>query len=113
MGGEETAEEVLRRLVAIAEDQLRWQKVAVLPQLRDTIERTLTTNQLRQAYEFCDGTTSGTEIAALVNASKASVSGWTRRWRDLGIAFETDARMTQHLVSLRSLGIDLTLPERS
>jgi hypothetical protein len=34
------------------------------------------------------------------------LSGWTRRWRDLGIAYEVaPARRIKHLASLKSLGI--------
>lgn len=84
----ETASErdVLLRLLAVAEEHLRWQRVAVTPQVRTTIERTLTTTQLREAFELCDGTRSSTDIAAAVKTAKQTMSGWTRRWRDLGIA---------------------------
>jgi hypothetical protein len=104
--------DVLVQILAVAEEQLRWQRVAVVPHVRETIERTLTTTQLREAFELCDGETSSSDIANKVKTSKQSMSGWTRRWRDLGIAFETDGRFIQHLVSLRSLGIEITAPDR-
>lgn len=101
----------LTRLLAVAEEQLRWQQAAVLPQVRSTVERALTTTQLRQAYELCDGAHSSSDIAKNVKTSKQSMSSWTRRWRDLGIAFENDDRHIQHLVSLRSLGLDVKVLE--
>jgi len=85
----DTTEELLANLLATAQEHLRWQRAFALPEVRKTIERTLTTSQLRRAYEMCDGTKQSTEIATDVGTSKASMSGWTRRWRDLGIAYET------------------------
>lgn len=103
--------DTLARLLAVAEEQLRWQRAAVLPQVRETIERTLTTTQHRRAYELCDGSRASSDIAKEVGTSKQNFSGWTRRWRDLGIAYETDTRRIQHLTSLRALGIPLDAPE--
>lgn len=105
-----TWEELLNELVATAREQLRWQRAAVLPQVREAIAQTLTTTQLREAYELCDGTRTNKTIAAAVNISDASMSGWTRRWRDLGIAYETEHGI-KHLTSLKSLGLPLKLDE--
>jgi hypothetical protein len=104
-------DELLERLVAIAEQQLRWQRAAVLPEVRTTIEQTLTTTQLRKAFEACDGTKPSTELAAAANVSKQAFSGWTRRWRDVGIAYENANRKIEHLTSLRSLGLALEVPD--
>jgi hypothetical protein len=76
------------------------------PAVRATVESTLSTEQPRRAYEMCDGKTTSNDIAAAVKTSKQSFSGWTRRWRDIGIAYEASpGRKIQHLASLRSLGI--------
>lgn len=94
-------------------EMLRWQRAAVLPEVRRTIEQALTTTQLRRAFEMCDGTKTGSEIASAVGVSAQSVSNWTRRWRDLGIAYETDDRRIRHLVSLDALGLPIEVgPER-
>lgn len=107
MADDTTDTETLSRLLAVAEEQLRWQRASVLPQVRDTIESTLTTSQLRQAYELCDGSRVSSDIAKEVGTSKQNFSSWTRRWRDLGIAFENQSRKIQHLTSLKALGIPL------
>jgi hypothetical protein len=106
-----TSEELLSRLVVVAEDQLRWQRAAVLPEVRRTIEQTLTTKQLREAYEMCDGESQSSDIARKVGTSKQNFSNWTRRWRDLGIAYETDTRRIKHLASLKSLGLAIEVDE--
>lgn len=108
-------EELLAQLVAVAEEQLRWQRAAGLPEVRKTVDQTLTTTQLRKAFELCDGVKSSADIAKEVGASKQSLSGWTRRWRDLGIAYETPERMIRHLTTLKSLGlpVDIDEPKRS
>jgi predicted DNA-binding protein YlxM (UPF0122 family) len=108
-----TTEEHLAELVEIAHEQLRWQRAAVLPDVRKTIEQALTTTQLRQAYEHCDGENSSTDIANAIGISKQAISGWTRRWRDLGIAYETPNRTIRHLASLKSLGLAVELDEKS
>jgi CRP-like cAMP-binding protein len=106
-----STEELLARLVEIAEDQLRWQRAAVLPDVRRTVEQALTTTPLRKAYEMCDGKTQGSDIAKAVGTSAASFSKWTRRWRDLGIAYETESRRIKHLTSLKSLGLTIQLDD--
>jgi hypothetical protein len=102
-----TTEDLLLELLGTAQEQLRWLRASVLPDVRATIETTLRTTQLRRAYEMCDGQTTSREIAAAVGASPASLSNWTRRWRDLGIAYETAGGAIKHLVSLGALGIPL------
>lgn len=105
-----TQEELLGELLETAREQLRWQRAAVLPEVRKTIEKALTTTQLRRVYEMCDGKTTNSDIAAAVGASPASLTNWTRRWRDLGIAYEGD-KGNRHLVSLSALGIPIDVVE--
>lgn len=102
-----TTDELLTELLATVQEQLRWQRASVLPEVRNTLDRTLTTTQVRNAYEMCDGTKQSAEIAAAVGTSKQSMSGWTRRWRDLGIAYEVEGHRIRHLTSLSALGLPL------
>jgi prophage antirepressor-like protein len=102
-----TTEESLGQLVELAQEQLRWVRASVLPDVRKTIEETLTTTQLRKAYEMCDGENTGQTIANAVDASQPTLSRWTRSWRDVGITYETPKGRIQHLVSLSTLGIPL------
>jgi hypothetical protein len=102
-----TTEESLTRLVEVAEEQLRWLRASVLPDVRKTVEATLTTTQLRRAYEMCDGDTLAQAVAAAVDSSPPTLSRWARRWRDVGIAYETPEGRTKHLVSLAALGVPL------
>jgi hypothetical protein len=112
MGEVADSGELLARLTEIAEEQLRWQRAAVLPSVRQTVEAVLSTEQLRRAYEMCDGTNPSKTVAAAVKTSKQNFSGWTRRWRDLGIAYEQmPGRNIKHLASLRSLGIPVSPSE--
>ena len=99
--------ESLSELLEVAREQLRWQRASVLPQVKQTIEETLTSTKLRRAYEMCDGETGSVDIANAVGVSKASMSGWTRRWRDLGIAYEVEGRRIKHLTSLAALGLPI------
>ncbi len=107
MAGSPDSSDTLSRLLAVAEEHLRWQRAAVLPRVREAVERTLASSQARQAYELCDGSKSSSDIAKAVGTSKQNLSGWTRRWRDVGIAFENEDRKIQHLASLKALGIPL------
>jgi hypothetical protein len=98
-------DELLTDLLATANEQLRWFKASVLPSVRSTVESSLGTTQLRRAYELCDGATTSKDIATAVGASTSSLSNWTRRWRDVGIAYETPDGRIQQLVSLAALGL--------
>src|SRR4051812_43165328 len=110
-GNPTLTDELLRRLLQTAEEQLRWQRAAALPDVRRTVEQALTTTQLRRAYELCDGTRQSNDIAKAVGISKQAFSDWTRRWRDLGIAHETTGRRLCHLTSLKSLALPLEVDE--
>jgi hypothetical protein len=108
-----TSEEQLAELIQIANEQLRWQRAAVLPEVRKTIDQALTSTQLRNAFELCDGEKSSTDIAKAVGVSKQAFSVWTRRWRDLGIAYETPNGRVRHLTTLKSLGLDVEIDKKS
>jgi hypothetical protein len=86
-----TTEELLGELVETAREQLRWQRASVLPEVRKTIERTLTSTQLRRAYEMCDGETQGSDIAAAVGTSPQSISAWT----SVGVTSASRMRLRQ------------------
>lgn len=107
-----SSDELLAELVEVAHEQLRWQRAAVLPDVRKTIDQALSTTQLRKAFELCDGAKSSTDIAKAVGVSKQGFSGWTRRWRDLGIAYETPERTIRHLATLKSLGLPVEVDEK-
>lgn len=110
-----TSEEPLTELLATAQEHLRWQRAAALPQVRETIDQTLTTKKLRQAYEMLDGTQRGRDVATAVGVSEAAVSRWARRWRNLGIAYEyadeNGAKRTKHLISLEDLEVPIDVGE--
>lgn len=107
----DASDNVLAELLSVAQEQLRWQRAAVLPEVRHTVEQALTSTQLRRAYELCDGQKTLTQIATAVGASVASLSRWTRTWRDLGIAFERSDGRIEHLVSLEALGLPVEVAD--
>lgn len=107
-----SSDELLAELVEVAHEQLRWQRAAVLPDVRKTIDQALSTTQLRKAFELCDGEKSSTDIAKAAGVSKQAFSGWTRRWRDLGITYETPERTIRHLATLKSLGLPVDVDEK-
>jgi hypothetical protein len=103
--------ELLTSLLEAAREHLRWQRAAVTPAVRETVESTLSTDAMREAFELCDGATASAEIAKAVGTSPQNFSGWSRRWRDLGIAYEVERRKVKHLASLKSLGIPVKTTE--
>jgi hypothetical protein len=106
-----TSEGLLAELLAIAQEQLRWQRATSIPAVKELIEDTLGTTQQRRAYEMCDGTNQMGDIADSVGVTPRSITNWTRRWRDLGIAYETEDRRTKHLASLDSLGLPIDIDQ--
>lgn len=100
-----------RQVEEILEEQLRWQRAAAMPSVRETVASALATTQLRQAYELCDGRLKSSEIAERVGISKQAFSDWTRRWRNLGIAYEVEQRKIRHLISLAALELPLEIKD--
>jgi hypothetical protein len=101
-------------LLAVAEEQLRWTRAASIPQVRQTIDSTLGLTRQRKAFELCDGVRTSTEIAAATKVPKTTLSGWTREWRNLGIANEiatAKGSRIQHLISLAALELPLAVKE--
>jgi len=97
-------------LLEVAEEQLRWTRAAAIPQVRGTVETALGTVDRRRAYELLDGVRTSTEVADGAGVPKTTLSGWTRDWRNLGIANEVPTPKgvrIRHLISLAALGIPI------
>lgn len=94
-------------LLVVAEEQLRWLRAAAMPQVRETVDAALSKAEMRRAFELYNGKRTGAEIAKAVGVSPQSISNWTKRWRNLGIAFEVEGGANCHLVSLESLELPL------
>ena len=100
-------DELISELLAVAREQLRWQRAAVMPAVKESLLDLLETSAMRQAYELCDGSHTFREIASAVGVSVGTVAKWTRRWRDAGLAYEDSEGRVRHLVSIEALGIPL------
>jgi hypothetical protein len=98
-------------LLEIMREQLRWQKVAVIPIVKDLVSSVLETAAMRAAYEMCDGRSTVRDIEAATGVSKSTVSSWSRRWRELGLAYEDDGGRIRHLISLEALGLPVDVTE--
>lgn len=92
---------------ALLAEQLRWLRASAIPSVREAVTTALATTQQRKAYELCDGARKSNEIAKEIGLSKQAFSAWTRRWRNLGIAYEVEERKIKHLVSLAALEIPI------
>jgi cell wall assembly regulator SMI1 len=96
---------VLRELVEVAREQLRWQQAATLPEVRETLATALATTEMRRVYEMCDGQHTFREMAAEVGVALSTIAKWTKRWREAALVHEADAGRMQQLVSLEAIGI--------
>lgn len=74
-----TVEELLGETLAATQEQARWARAAALPQVRQIIDQTLTTTQMRRAYELCDGSRTGKQVGSETGTPQQTVSNWTRR----------------------------------
>ena len=98
-------------LLEILREQLRWQKVAVIPIVKELVTSVLESATMRAAYEMCDGKSTFRDIAAATGVSISTVGSWSRRWRELGLAYEDDSGRIRHLVSLEALGLPVDVTE--
>jgi hypothetical protein len=87
------------------QELLLWVKAAVIPDVKARVDRTLSSTEQRRAYNAADGTKTGKELAAIANKSAAAMSGWSKRWRQLGIASLTADGQLKHLQSLEAFGL--------
>ena len=100
------------QLIAAIEEQTSWLRALAMPQVRETIDVTLTKSAMRVAYEASDGKATSREVAAAAGVSVGSISGWWARWRALGIGVEVGAGRVAHLISLKDLGLSLDAKEK-
>lgn len=91
-------------LLAVEREQLRWLRFLALKQVREAVAATLRTTAERTAFDLSDGR-AGKDVAAGAGVSAASVSGWWKKWRAAGIAFEGEGRRTVHIAGLVELGL--------
>jgi len=87
---------------------LQWQRAEVIPQVRLTIDRSLTTASQRRAYDAATGERSLKELAKLAGVSTAAAGQWSKRWRQLGIASLSPDGRLEHLGDLDSFGLSVT-----
>lgn len=96
-----------KALLEATQELLRWTKVSAIPTVRGSLDQVLTTTSMRRSYEMFDGTATFRQVASATGASQGSLSNWSKRWRELGLAFEDDHGRLHHLVSLSSLGLPI------
>lgn len=94
-------------LVAAIQEQTRWLRALAMPQVRESVIRTLRKTTMRAAYEASDGRHTARDVAKAAGVSLGSVSGWWRQWRAVGIGVELQNGRVAHIVSLRDLGLSL------
>lgn len=105
---ESTSKDVaIRDLLAVAQEQLRWFRAANLPAVKNSLLGALTTTDMRRVYELCDGNRTFRDLATAAGVALGTVGSWTRRWRDAGLAYETEGGRVAQLVSLEAVGISI------
>lgn len=98
---------ILSELLAVAREQLRWQKAANLAAIRVALVAALPSTETRKVFELCDGSHTFREMASSVGVSVGTVANWTKQWREAALVYEVEGRSLQKLVSLGSLGIPI------
>jgi IS30 family transposase len=97
----------ISEVITLLEEQTRWLRILAMPQLHAAVQSALPTTQERNAFELCDGSHAGTDIARLVGVNKSTVSRWFKCWREAGIAYEDSSGRPRHLIGLTSMGVTL------
>lgn len=90
---------------------LLWVKAAIIPNVKDRLDKALTTEAERRAYDAADGEKSNRELATLVGKSPQLVSVWSKKWRQGGLASLTIDGRLRHLQSLEAFGLGIDLDE--
>jgi hypothetical protein len=99
------------QLIAAMQEQTSWLRALATPQVRKTIEQTLTKTAMRKAYEASDGKRTRDQVAAAADASTGSISGWWARWRAVGICVEVPGGHVKHVITLKDLGLPVDIEE--
>lgn len=88
-------------------EMLLWVKAAVIPGVKDRLDKTLTTTPERRAYDAADGTKANKDLATIAGKSAPLVSAWSKKWRQRGLASLTANGKLKHLQSLEAFGLEI------
>lgn len=100
MTSDKTVESLLEDLITSVQEQLQWQKVAVLPAVKAEIDRSLVTDEMKNVYQACDGKRSLRDISKATGVATSTVARWTKNWRESGIIFENSNSRLCKLIGL-------------
>jgi hypothetical protein len=105
----DSSRELMVELVEVAREQLRWQRASTIPSVRAALDEALTTTAMRRAYELCDGSRTFRDISKEAGVAIGTLSGWSRRWREQGLAYEESGGRLRHLIGLEALGLPIEI----
>ncbi len=99
-------------VVAELRAQTRWLRLLGLQALRPLLTQVLATGKQKIVYELSDGKRTSRQIAQEAGVGAGSVSRLWAGWIAVGICTESREHpgRAEHLASLTSIGIDVTLP---
>lgn len=94
-------------------EQTKWLKFLALPQLKEIIEKTLTTKELRRIYDLSDGKNSTRDIAEKLSKEEMEVGhvkvyrNW-KKWFTWGIVIPSEKYSGRYrkIINLEDLGIE-------
>ncbi len=108
MGDTESAS-LLKELVELAREQLKWAKVQGILTARQVLSSSLRNDSEKLAYQFSDGRGSQ-EVAKVAGVSYATVTIYWKKWATLGVVEPMKVQggtRYRRIFSLEDLGIEV------
>lgn len=100
---------LLKELVELAREQLKWSKVQGILTARQVLSSSLRGDSEKLAYQFSDGRGSQ-EVAKVAGVSYATVTVYWKKWATLGVVEPMKVQggtRYRRIFSLEDLGIDV------
>ncbi len=109
-----TTEEKLDKIGKLMEEQLRWDRLAGMNQLKTIFETNLLSEDEKRVYELSDGEKSVRDLEKIVSIGRTKIISQWKKWYMLGIMEKSkkyEGGRMKRTFSLADIGIAVSLPE--
>ncbi len=108
-------DEILKKLVSVQEEQLRWSRLTGLKHLKTIFDTEFKSNKEKLVYELSDGEKSIRDLENDAGISRSKISLLWRKWYNMGIMEKSqkyEGKRMKKSFFLADVGIEVELPSK-
>ncbi len=110
-----TTDELLKKLVSVQEEQLRWSRLTGLNHLKAIFGTEFKSNDEKLVYELSDGEKSIRDLEKYTGISRSKISLLWHKWYNMGIMEKSqkyEGKRMKKSFFLADVGIEVVIPSK-